>query len=138
MANIHHGAPAKNSTAMKTMVSATVVPRSGCSMIRPAISPKTGSTGISSALGEPRVDRRAASTCAIHSSSASLAISLGWNWKPPNRIQLRAPLTSAPMPGISTATSRASETITAMRRQRPHQPHRQEWAAQKKISPTAA
>ena len=29
LANIHHGAPAKNSTAMKTMVSATVVPRSG-------------------------------------------------------------------------------------------------------------
>src|SRR6478735_495482 len=89
LANIHHGAPAKNNTAMNTIVSATVVPRSGCSMISTTISPNTGNTGISSALGEPSVDRRAASTCAIHSNRASLAISLGWNCRPPNRQELR-------------------------------------------------
>ena len=123
---------------MNTMVSATVVPRSGCIMINPAISANTGSTGISSALGEPRVDRRAASTCAIHSSSASLAISLGWNCSPPIRIQLRAPLTSAPMPGTSTATSRASEMITAMVDSDRISPTGRYWAAQKQISPSAA
>ena len=112
LAKIHHGAPAKNSTAMKTIVSATVVPRSGWNMISPAISTNTGSTGISSALGDPRVDRRAASTCAIHSSSASLAISLGWNWKPASRIQLRAPYTL--VPAKSTTTSNPSEMIKAI------------------------
>ena len=107
-------------------------------MIRPAINPNTGSTGISKALGDPRVDRRAASTCAIQSSRASFAISLGWNWKPPIRIQLRAPFTSAPMPGINTATSRASETITAMVDSDRISLTGRYWVAQKAINPSAA
>ena len=50
-------------------------------------------SGISSARSEPRLDRRAASTCAAHSNSASLATSLGWNCSVvPIPIQLRAPL----------------------------------------------
>ncbi len=84
------------------------------------------------------MDRRAARTCAIHSSNASLAISLGWNCRLPNRIQLRAPFTSAPTPGISTATSRASAMMTAIVDSERISRTGRNWAAQKNINPTTA
>ena len=88
-----------------------MVPRSGCSMISATINANTGSTGISSARSERSVCRRAASTCAIQSNSATLAISLGWKEKPPKPSQLRAPFSF--MPIASTAASSPMEISTA-------------------------
>ncbi len=96
------------------MASVTVVPKSGCSMISNAISADTGISGINRARSDPRLDRREASTCAAHSSSASLANSDGWNPMPSLiPIQLREPLIFRPMPGTSTTTSRPREISRA-------------------------
>ena len=123
LAKIHHGAPAKNSTAMNTIVSATVVPRSGCMHDQP---------GHQREHRQHRDQQRPwasrAWTGGRPARAPSTAAAPAWRsrWagtaNPPIRIQLRAPLTSAPMPGTSTATSSASETITAVVDSRAQQP----------------
>ena len=85
------------------------VPRSGSISTRPHAKAATAPIGTRSAIRSGAC-RRAASRAAQVPSRPILASSDGWKVIGPNASQRRAPLTSTPTPGTSTATSRQSET----------------------------
>jgi hypothetical protein len=99
------GAPAKNSSAIRTMPIDTVMPRSGCSTSNTKISNETGTTGDSACFQRCMRLRRSASTCAPQSVSATLTASDGCTENGPKANHAREPPRRAPRPGMSTATS---------------------------------
>ena len=98
-------------TSMPPIISAMeiAVPRSGSTSTRPHAKAETTAIGTRSAIRSGAC-RRAASSAAQVPSRPILASSDGWKVSGPKASQRRAPFTSTPTPGMSTATSRASET----------------------------
>ncbi len=82
-----------------------VMPRSGCSTSNVKTSSVTGTTGFSACFHRCITARRATSTCAPHSVSATFTASDGCSDTAPNVNQDRDPPRTDPIPGISTATS---------------------------------
>jgi hypothetical protein len=81
------GAPASQSSPKRTAVRMIAVPMSPPSMMSPRSSSPTGTSGTSMCFHwfSSRLDRLRASRSAPHSTSASLANSLGWSWNGPPR-----------------------------------------------------
>ena len=102
-----------HSTDMKMMPMVMVVPRSFSNTTRTRTSnvvpPITGSARLTSI----RAFMNDATVAADQIARASLASSDGWKEMPAITNQLRAPICSEPIPGISTRTSRTRHRISS-------------------------
>src|SRR5918998_479543 len=116
-ANQRRGRPPAHSRPTSTRPRLTTPPKSGSRMSRSDRTANTGSSGTSSVL-TVRKRSRTARMCAPHSANTSLASSEGWKLVKPRSIQARDPLSSIPMPGTSTATSRTAATTSPTGAQR--------------------
>src|SRR5437763_4485876 len=109
-ANSRFGAPANHIRPNSTTARVTVAPRSGYSMTRANISSATGTTGTMRCRHWWMTVYWITWTCAPETANATSAASTAWNEKNPSLNQPREPLTSEPIPGISTRTSRNRQT----------------------------
>ena len=104
-ASQRRGVPATASTPNTVADSTSIVPRSGCSMIRVAGTPAMASmpSTVPRPTGLRRPSVRSATSSAIPMTTASLANSAGCTDMPPNWIHDRDPLIVVPL--VSTSTS---------------------------------
>ena len=121
------GSPAATSIAASVKQMTSAVPRSGWARISSTQAPPTPSTGPATPRRLRAIFGRAARTAAMCSTSASFITSDGWNVSAPAPSQRRAPLTSTPMPGISTSTSitHAASRIRRVQRRAATRPWRE-------------
>src|SRR3954464_7283671 len=92
---------------MTTMPIEMVIPRSGCSTSSVRITTVTGTTGESAYFQRCMTARRAASTWAPHSVSATFTPSDGWKENVPIANHAFEPLRSTPTASTATSSSTA-------------------------------
>src|SRR3954452_14588707 len=112
MARNRIGMPAATSSAVSVNASTSAVPRSGCEATSRIAMPAMTSSGMTSCGLRIRPGRWARSFAPCR-TSASLAISDGWNCSGPAPSHRRAPLTLTPRPGTFTASRQTNANASS-------------------------
>ena len=106
-------APARYDSATARIMRARLLPRSGWTMVSPAMSPATMSGGRSPWVKLAICSRRRARNAARYTTRANFASSTGWNDSGPPRNHRRVPLISWPKGGTRTSTRRTNEAASS-------------------------